>query len=319
LSAAGAISTAYLKDAAGVDISLTQGAAGFVDRPYLEDFCDGVNLWAMEYNDTTNVLRIHKVHLADGVETILVVDNVKLGTTGGAFFEGAFFATGDNGVLLVQSFTGNESMAVFFNLPDGNATTTIDANVGAAPQTAASIGGDAIQYYTVPLLDTAQLRGFHLSTFNPSTRTVRAFLTPNLAGSSVNPVNVVDINPVVTQSATPVIADATVNVTVEKILGQTDGLTVWPLPRTSLTVSNSNMHRAAVSADGSRLLAVNGAASPWDLLMFSTAAKRQLSALFPVSSRVTTIDRLSRMNASGANMLAVVASLSDIALVELSA
>ena len=144
------------------------------------------------------------------------------------------------------------------------------------------------------------------------------FLTPNLAGTSVNPINVIDINPHVTQSATPVAADTVNNVVIEKILGQTDGSAVWPLPRTSLAVSNSNMARVAVSADGERLVAVNGAATPWDVLLFSVTGKRQISSMIPASSRITTIDRLSRVNVSGSPVLAVVTTLSDAALMEMS-
>jgi len=317
LNAAGAIQTAYLKDDAGVDITLTAGAATFVDRPHIEDFCDGVNLWAFEYDDTNNALRIHKVNLSTGEETIAVVSNIKLGVTGGAYFEGAFFAVGDHAVLMAQQLTGNKSQVMFFELPDGNATTTLDFNVGAPPQVANSVGGDVIPYYTRALVDTTELRGFHLSAMTPD-RKVRAFLTPNLAGTSVNPINVVTIDPVVVRSATPAAGDTAGNVVVEKILGQTDGTAIWPLPRTSLAVSNANMQRAAVAADGERLIAVNGAATPWDVLMFGVGAKRQISSMVPVSSRVTTLDRLSRINASGANMLAVVTTLSDIALLELS-
>lgn len=313
LNSAGALQTAYLKDAAGVDITLTAGAATFVDRPYIEDFCDGVNLWAMEYDATNSVLRVHKVALSTGVETIAVVNNIKLGAA--AYFEGAFFAVGDYAVLFGQQLTGDKSQVMFFKLPDGNATTTFNFNVGAPGQTALSVGGGVQRYYTYPLIDTADLRGFHVSTLDG--RKVCLFLTPNLAGTSTNPINVIEVDPVFTPGATPAAADVNGNVVTEKILGQTDGSAVWPLPRTSLAASITNMQLAAVSADGARLLTVNSA-SPFDALLYSVSAKRQISAVVPVSGRITTVDMLSRINVAGAPMLAVVTTLSDKALIEVN-
>lgn len=317
LTAAGAIQTSFLQDAAGADVTLTAGAAGFADRPAIEDFCDGTNLWAMEYNDTTGSLRIHKVALATGVETILVITNIHLGVVT-AIAEGAFFAVGDHAVLMGFQKTGVKSKVLFFTLPDGNATTTIDFNASAIANTDVSTGGTVIRYYTRVLIDTTYLRGFHFSTLMTTTRKIRAFLTPNAAGTSVNPINVVDIDPIVVQSATPHADDTIPNVVTEKILGQTDGTAVWPIARTSDIISNTNMQRVAVSADGERLISVNGAATPWDTLLFSVTGKRQISAMVPVSPRVTSLDRLSKINVAGSPMLAVATILSDIALVELS-
>lgn len=313
LSSAGAIQTAYLKNSAGNDVVLT-GAASFVDRPYIEDFCDGVNLWAMEYNATTSALRIHKVKLSTGTETIVVVSNIKLGA---AFFEGAFYANGDHAVLLGQQATGGKSQVMFFELPDGNATTTLNFNVGAPPQVANSVGGGVIPYYTRPLVDGAELRGFHVSTLLPN-KTVRAFLTPNLAGTSSAPINVVDINPVVKRSATPAATDTVGNVTVTKILGQTDADAVWPVPRTNQAVGLRNLNRVAVSADGLRILAINGTDAPFDTLVFNVAAKDMVSFVPPVSTRITSINTLSRINMTGARTLAFATILSFNALLELS-
>lgn len=273
----------------GPVLGLTPGAATFVDRPALEDFCDGRNLWAMEYDDTNNVLQIHKVNLTTGVETVVVVTNFE------GLIEAAFFAFGDNAVLIGQESSTAQTRARFFTLADG-------AAVGPFDFAAATTATGPLQ--RIATATPTDLRGAHVGgPFRVGTQ-YRAFMTPNAGGTNREALRVVTFDP------TPNPANV-YTVTYEAIEGQTEG---WPVGALAVSIGN-----VAYSQTRERVVMISNGAAPLDVTLFSLPWSRQLTALFPVTARLTGLLDVSQANDDRASMLAVVTSAFGTQLVRIAA
>lgn len=302
LTTAGVIQQSNLQTPALANVLFTAGAATFVDRPLLENFCDGTNLWAFEYDDTNNVLRVHKINLATGGETIQVINDFE-GTV-----EAMFYAAGDQYMLACSNVAGPVSVLLLGKLVDGSAPAALSLN-----QVLPFVSATTPPFWVLPLTatgaPTVQLRGFQVGGSIENGKRFRMFLTPNSAGTDLRAIHVVTVDPHVTPSTpTALVADATAKVVTAFCLGNTEG---WP-------VGANEQDRAAVGFDGTRVFLIPSTTPIMDLQLFSLSTGRQISAVFPTPTRVTGLSALSQMNAKGANMIALATTLYGTHLLELS-
>lgn len=268
--------------------TLTPTSGTHTDRGIIEDFCDGRNYWTCEYDDTNNTATIHKVNLTDGTITTQVVNNIDLGT---ATSNGFLFAIGDFCLLIAEDFTGPVTAFLAFELEDGATPGALDLDVGA--------DGELIE----TAANNRLLGGYGGLIHTDGGPRYRGFFTAHAAEPS-EAVHVLDFDPTAVRDG-GAIADALVRT--QQVLGQAHG---WP-------VGTGSLGQYGVSPDGMRLVLIGEATL--DIFRFSLERARQINAILPVAADVTTLDEISYINSSGANMGALITDATGQLALEMNA